>query len=380
MKRLFAVTLLLWMSVESRSQSHQSLPEMVRGLQCATCHFCDVPTRENPCVRECPRMHMVTVHQDPDKGPDFLILNTSREEKDLYEPVRFSHKWHAEMSGMAGGCTVCHHYNPPGGILACRECHESARLRTSLGRPDLRAAYHRQCIGCHREWAQEVGCGECHAPRGEDTLQHPADRGGPYERARHPLIAAPDRVVSEVDFDGGRVVTFPHAEHVRLFGLECADCHSTESCIRCHDTRRETPAADAPSGEHHQACKSCHLVDEGCDRCHGDDPKPPFNHASRTGWPLGQFHQELTCRRCHTEGGSFVGLKSACASCHGEWTPETFQHRAIGMTLDATHADFPCEVCHLDALYREHPTCEQCHDTITYPERLPGSRVAKSKR
>jgi len=374
MKHFCWVALMLWVSVESQSQSQLSVPESVRDLQCATCHSCDVPTRENPCLRGCPRIHMVTVHQEPEEGPDFLILSTTREGEDLYKPVYFSHKWHAEMSGMAGGCTVCHHYNPPGGILACRECHDAARMRTSLGRPDLRAAYHRQCVGCHREWAREVGCEACHALRGSDTLQSASDRGGSYERARHPKIAAPGRVVSEVDFAGGRVVTFPHGEHIGLFGLECADCHSRESCIRCHDTEREPASVLPSSADPHQACENCHAVAENCERCHGNEAKPPFDHGSRTGWPLGRFHQELPCQRCHTGGGSFVGLNRDCSSCHGEWTPETFQHRTTGLTLDAAHADLPCEVCHSDMVYREQPTCEQCHDTFTYPQRLPGSR------
>ena len=377
MKPFCWAVLLLWMPVESRCQSQHTIPESVRGLQCATCHSCDVPTRENPCVRECPRIHMVTVDQDPKEGPDFLVLTTTQEEEDLYDTVRFSHKWHAEMSGMAGGCTVCHHYNPPGGILACRECHDAARMRTSLGRPDLRGAYHRQCIGCHREWAKEVGCQECHALRGEGP-NNPASPDGTLERVRHTQIVAPERIVSEVDFDGGRVVTFPHADHVTLFGLDCADCHSRESCIRCHDARRK-PSPASPSTGGHQACEKCHVVEVECDRCHGAEAKPPFSHASRSGWALSRFHEGLSCQRCHTKRGSFSGLKGACSSCHGEWSPTTFEHRVVGLTLDENHAEFPCDVCHADSQYRERPTCAQCHDTVTYPDKLPGSRGRKVK-
>ena len=46
-----------------------------------------------------------------------IIKMKKLEVQDLYEPVVFSHRTHAEMSGMSGGCEMCHHYDPPGDVV-----------------------------------------------------------------------------------------------------------------------------------------------------------------------------------------------------------------------------------------------------------------------
>jgi hypothetical protein len=84
----------------------------------------------------------------------------------IYGPVEFSHSYHAEM---AGDCAICHHHSVKGSTPACGECHESiivyhydaARRVPDLG---LKGAYHRQCIGCHKEMESgPAGCTDCHA-------------------------------------------------------------------------------------------------------------------------------------------------------------------------------------------------------------------------
>jgi uncharacterized paraquat-inducible protein A len=83
-----------------------------------------------------------------------------------YEPVEFSHGYHAEM---IGDCTMCHHHSEEGTTPACGECHEPITVyhyegterETSIG---LKGAYHQQCMGCHEEWGSgPVGCTDCHA-------------------------------------------------------------------------------------------------------------------------------------------------------------------------------------------------------------------------
>ena len=85
--------------------------------------------------------------------------------------VMFSHALHMELYD----CLDCHHdYADGENVLdesalwegnpdiRCETCHE---LQSAL---DLRHAYHRQCIGCHRRMridGSAVGpelCGECH--------------------------------------------------------------------------------------------------------------------------------------------------------------------------------------------------------------------------
>ncbi|OGP55003.1 MAG: hypothetical protein A2Y65_11245 [Deltaproteobacteria bacterium RBG_13_52_11] len=83
----------------------------------------------------------------------------------VYGPVEFSHRYHAEM---AGDCASCHHHSAKGSTPACGECHESitvyrykgAQRETGIG---LKGAYHRQCMGCHTEMESgPVGCTDCH--------------------------------------------------------------------------------------------------------------------------------------------------------------------------------------------------------------------------
>ncbi len=63
-------------------------------------------------------------------------------------------------------CAGCHHHAPLGERPApCRACHGDSPAAT-VDRPDDRAAYHRQCLGCHRQMGIErVGCTDCHAAR-----------------------------------------------------------------------------------------------------------------------------------------------------------------------------------------------------------------------
>ncbi len=67
-------------------------------------------------------------------------------------------------------CTGCHHSTPEGSRpAACRACH-SDNADAIKDKPGLRAAYHRQCIGCHQKMRIKAqGCEDCHkkASQGE---------------------------------------------------------------------------------------------------------------------------------------------------------------------------------------------------------------------
>jgi Class III cytochrome C family len=82
-----------------------------------------------------------------------------------YGPVEFSHGQHANI---AGTCAKCHHHSPKGSTPACGECHESIivyHYSTDKKGPDLglKAAYHRQCMGCHEKMGSgPLGCTDCH--------------------------------------------------------------------------------------------------------------------------------------------------------------------------------------------------------------------------
>jgi DnaJ-class molecular chaperone len=80
-----------------------------------------------------------------------------------YLPVNFPHQSHAEMSG---DCVTCHHHSPAGKTSACSKCHS---IKPSLKKddvPSLKAAYHLQCIDCHRQQDIELSrCAYCHAKK-----------------------------------------------------------------------------------------------------------------------------------------------------------------------------------------------------------------------
>ncbi|MFH1809374.1 MAG: sulfate respiration complex hexadecaheme cytochrome HmcA [Pseudomonadota bacterium] len=60
-------------------------------------------------------------------------------------------------------CAGCHHHSPLGERPpSCRSCH-TLTADATRDRPGLKAAYHRQCLGCHQAMQlKAVGCEDCH--------------------------------------------------------------------------------------------------------------------------------------------------------------------------------------------------------------------------
>ena len=116
--------------------------------------------------------------------PENIVLDdhsvfTSRERA----PVAFPHMYHIS-NGIE--CKTCHHRFQGGKNILdemelqegaegikCSSCHkEKPGFRFAAGldptERNLQQAYHRQCMGCHRQVSQEgkksgaVTCGECH--------------------------------------------------------------------------------------------------------------------------------------------------------------------------------------------------------------------------
>jgi len=84
----------------------------------------------------------------------------------LDAPIRASglaRQFHGTVEAM---CAGCHHHSPAGERPPrCSACHGEAAAATK-DKPDLKAAYHRQCIGCHIEMnIQKQGCTDCHAEK-----------------------------------------------------------------------------------------------------------------------------------------------------------------------------------------------------------------------
>jgi Ni/Fe-hydrogenase subunit HybB-like protein len=414
---IFVMFLLTWSTVSAAQTKNQL------ALNCKSCHTIDVPTKQNPGLVPCPRTEMVNVHRSPEKGPDVVKLNQLARK---YLPVEFSHRQHAQMLSSFGteGCAGCHHFNTIGPIKACSECHSIERKREDISKPDLQAAYHRQCISCHKEWGGSDKCTSCHATE-NNSLNRPSVRGN-----EHPTIEQPEKLVYETSYDKGKLVTFYHNEHVELFKVECANCHKNEGCGRCHGPNnvsttheRERPAVRGFAWRHrrgltdneavkHERCFPCHEKDL-CGRCHLDREAGPFNHKTSTGWDLDKYHKDLKCISCHPEnefvkqsgdclschknfdhktrtgwalgkyhsklecirchpGNKFVKRSTDCASCHKNFVKGSFNHSVTGVNLDETHLELECSNCHKDNNFSVKPGCNECHEDKGYPKDKPG--------
>lgn len=326
---------------------------------CEQCHTCATPTPSMPCLIACPR-HSLAKEQSPHavkEAPEKMVLDRIANQ---YPGVVFDHKLHAGMSEMGGGCSMCHHYCPPGKIPPCRSCHLDAPTSTALDQPSLKGAYHRQCLGCHREWSHDVDCKLCHrtTPAAQPSLEktEKSDKTDIVGK-EHPKMAAPDKRVYVTPYEKAPVVTFHHKEHVQAYGQRCVSCHRKENCSTCHDATK-SPATKRAMAEVHATCTGCHDADN-CAKCHDKAEKAPFSHDA-TGWPLSRFHSSLACNACHPAGKPASKLKTECVSCHGTFAK--LRHAVTGFTLDETHSELDCEQCHGNRKFDKKPTCNGCHD------------------
>jgi len=105
----------------------------------------------------------------------------------LYDAAWFSHQMHTGYA--AEGCASCHHHNTVGPAMpacstchspaakldagfevkiagSCAQCHKGESIKGPLSIPDLKAAYHNQCMGCHKEYGSgPLKCDGCHAKK-----------------------------------------------------------------------------------------------------------------------------------------------------------------------------------------------------------------------
>ncbi len=365
-------------------QNKTSNSHSLINLTCKTCHLCDVPTSKDPCLKPCPRADMITVNQTPEQGPEIEIL---KELSDKYVPVVFSHRIHSEMAEMSGGCKTCHHYNTIGPIQPCINCHETTRKREDISKPDLEAAYHRQCISCHREWSHSNDCTSCHELKTDAGTGLVSSNVKKITGKVHPKLKEPVKLVFETNYDKGKIVTFYHEEHIKVFGVKCVDCHKDDNCTKCHDKVKAnlsqtenggTPIMlQRPKSGHHKPCFTCHENDN-CNVCHKDKESGPFNHFAAAGWELNRFHQGLACEKCHGTSKQFVKIDNECKNCHKDFIPGKFKHQVTGLKLDENHAELDCNNCHQEKTFRK-PVCTNCHDDKTYPKNKPGTMLNVSQ-
>lgn len=349
-----------------------------QATSCRDCHNCLKPTAKDPCLDPCPRSIKIITTPFPEEGPDVVMLDQLSE---LYVPVPFAHKLHAQMAQQMGdGCKACHHHSPEGRIPPCRECHHDPSKPRDLRQPGLKGAYHRQCMNCHIEWSHDTSCIFCHARKVAGLLAaRPADTTD-LVGIKHPRITEPEKKVYKTSYNVGTVVTFHHGQHVKQFGFKCAECHHGQRCTRCHDIEAKSERALLRTKEeHHKPCINCH-GQKKCNECHEKTETEGFSHAN-IGWPLKGYHQSLKCSSCHPNMRRITRLNRDCIACHGNWSPKTFKHTVTGLELDEAHVENDCAECHVDRKFDKKASCANCHpDGREYPRSKPGKIVAAMGR
>lgn len=380
--KLIILSLLLTASL-LYPQKFQDKEKTKVDFTCQTCHTTEVPTRSDPGLVSCPREQMATVYARPESTPEVIKIEKLGER---YGPVYFSHRIHAQMSEMGGGCVSCHHFNTTGPILKCSHCHEPSRKRTDVSIPDLKAAYHRQCMDCHREWSHSTACNSCHVPIKDYKALSQEELKKKYIGRDHPAVVEPVKILYQTKTDEGKLATFYHDDHTKKFRIDCATCHMQEGCSSCHDVKRKVRDDVVKTSdiklkltfeEQHKNCISCHK-DDSCSRCHSDKPLEPFNHQRSTGWSIKTYHAKLTCQQCHGTEIPFRKISGDCLSCHKNWTADNFDHDITGFKLDDMHLMFGCEDCHTNNNYAVKPSCDSCHgDEYVYPKDKPGKVIKR---
>jgi len=380
MKKFFTLLLAIFFISNISAQKSPGKNHEKLKISCKTCHICDVPTKDDPCLVLCPRDKIPTVYQKPEQTRELIVIDQIN---DRYGPVYFSHKLHAQMSVMSGGCENCHHHNTSGPILLCNTCHKPERKREDVSLPDLKGAYHRQCMECHREWSHDTGCNTCHTLKKNVKDVKNGNIRKRYQGKDHPPVLEPTYLMYKTNTNKGRLVTFYHDDHTMKFGLKCAGCHKQENCTRCHDVsniskvKSKTVNTKKSFEEQHKNCISCHKEDN-CTSCHSGSKLEPFDHEKKTGWALSKYHLNIGCIKCHGNKLPYNQIERSCVSCHNGWSSETFNHTITGLELDGNHLELNCDDCHLEKNFTEKPSCINCHESYEYPKQKPG-KIVKNK-
>ncbi len=333
-------------ALDERHQENQA-------IDCNMCHSCENPTVEDPCLKPCPR----AIPMATGDIPDIVIMD---ELEELYVPVRFNHKLHADMAQMSNGCATCHHHEKdPRNPSSCKTCHPQEIIRENLLQPGLKGAYHRQCLNCHVQWDRQNKCEVCHEKKAGGSLVGSATTHAIH--TKHEPITMKELIEFETEFDEDDLVPFHHKRHANKYEENCSVCHQEQSCEACHTHREDShPMGDLSEIDLHSVCFQCH--EEGrCDYCHGQDPDYVFQHET-VGWELKPYHEELTCRSCHPQRGVYQRESHNCQNCHEEdWIPEDFDHSLTGVTLGEMHSEMECMNCHVDGI-TEPARCDLCHE------------------
>jgi len=205
--------------------------------------------------------------------------------------------------------------------------------------------------------------------------------------------------------------------HKELEGsTNCTQCHevgreiSGKKCLACHE--EINAALRLRKGYHFgvssKACVTCHKEHLGATAKTTMFEQGSFNH-TLTGFSLSGKHATIECQKCHQDKNikdelvrkkvhdqlhhTFLGLESACRSCHEDphlgkfqqecsschstvtWNSvQQFNHAATTFPLEAKHITVGCAKCHLNISIKDSPggtkfatqtfsDCTPCHSS-----------------
>ena len=352
--------------------------------------------------------------QRPAGYKKYYVLNSGplNAQADDYEPVRFSHRIHDDLT--AGDCGVCHHrhaaaaddrvgvdikeVHAPMEITlggACATCHDDmtknppqgcARCHGRPNEPDapvrlgLKGAYHRQCIGCHerqRAATAPTACASCHHPWTPDHAKLVAFAGKPSpQEVTRTCLACHTKVGQDIlktahwNWKGHAPTLkgYAHRTDVSLSLLVNPSCLAVGSkpqqCAACHIGYGWTDAKFDFANPASIDCLVCHDTTGTYrkDPDKGGLPDPALDLtgiAKRVGRPSRQ-----TCGSCHIGGGAPYAKRGDLEPVLADPPAEVDTHMGL--------LKMRCQDCHATAEHRiagmetgaaveGRVRCEQCH-------------------
>lgn len=271
-----------------------------------------------PSIDDAPKVHLL----------DSPVINKY---SNLYGPVRFMHGKHANV---VKDCTICHHripreegdgYGEPATMSElirrktkpkkCQSCHDHPFDPKMLHKPGLRGAYHRLCLGCHRESEQKM---ETWLVDYRAVVKGLAGSGSLVDRAPTDCISCHAKNGTD------------HRELVKLEGKVDA-LSVTKTCLSCHDVQGKTMLntshwnwqGPSPFTVGHEGRvdlgKGSQAINNSCIALSGNWPRCTSCHAGY-GWRDEGFDftdmGKIDCLVCHDTTGDY--RKSASGAGYPE--------------------------------------------------------------
>ena len=211
----------------------------------------------------------------------------------------------------------------------CLSCHDAV-VSSDEVRPWMDVSMG-QCVECHVEEAQPMGCDSCHEEIRDDVA--PRTHDGPWDRF-HGL---------DVRNTSGETID------------QCDICHEESTCVTCHEEtmpqnhnnywRRRAHGLTARMDR--ENCAACHQPDY-CDRCH--ETIEPQSHNGLWG-----SSRNTHCYGCHLTGGG----EQSCDMCHVDGAPS---HALAPLQPIGHNPASDCRECHMIISHVDNgDNCNLCH-------------------